>query len=157
MATKEKSANQEHAQKASDKNTSPHADNATREEQRFMSEHEGELSKSTLRARWVHSANEHEDHPGQTLATQSHEVIQHWAEERKAVPATVPGTEHGASVGVLRFNFPGYGGDSLQEITWDEWFKPFDERQLVFLFQEHQKSGNQSNFFHLDSPDREHD
>lgn len=113
------------------------------------------LSRSTKNAKWIDSPKEREDHHGQTLATRSHEVIQHWAEERKAVPATVPGTEHGDRAGVLRFNFPGHGGDDLQEISWEEWFKPFDERKLVFVFQQHLKNGNQSNFFHLDNPNRE--
>lgn len=146
MATKDKAAPRNQQEM-------PH--NATPEEQRFIEEHSDELSKSTLRARWVHSPSEHEEHAGQTLATRSHEVIQHWAEERKAIPATVPGSEHDGRLGVLRFNFPGYGGQSLQEISWDDWFKSFDERNLVFLFQEHQKAGNQSNFFRLDSPERE--
>jgi hypothetical protein len=30
----------------------------------------------------------------------------------------------------------------------------FDERNLAFAFQEHQKDGNLSNFFRLDNPDR---
>jgi len=34
-------------------------------------------------------------------------------------------------------------------------FKTFDERNLVFVFQEHQKAGNQSNFFRFDNPRRE--
>ena len=83
--------------------------------------------------------------------------VQRWAEEREAVPATVPGTEHGGRPGVLRFDFPGYGGKDLKEISWDDRFKTFDDRHLVFLFQQHMKNGDQSNFFHLDSPTREHD
>ncbi len=129
--------------------------NATPEEARFLKEHADELSRTTQRARWIHAPDEHEGHAGETLATRSHEVIQHWAEERKGAPATVPGTEHGDRLGVLRFNFPGYGGDKLQEVSWDEWFKTFDDRQLVFLFQEHKSSGDQSNFFRFDSPDRD--
>ena len=132
------------------------AENVTPEEARFIADHP-DLSASTKRARWIHNPNEKEDHPGQTLATQSHEVIKHWAEERGGKPATVPGTEHDGHPGVLRFNFPGYGGQSLEEISWDDWFKAFDERHLVFLFQQHMSNGNQSNFFHMDSPEREHD
>lgn len=58
---------------------------------------------------------------------------------------------------MLRFDFPGYGGQNLQAISWDDWFRTFDERELVFLFQEHQRAGNERNVFHLDSPDRGHD
>jgi hypothetical protein len=46
----------------------------------------------------------------------------------------VRGTEHERRPGVLRFDFPEYGGDDLEPIEWDDWFKSFDERQLVFFF-----------------------
>ncbi len=113
------------------------------------------LSPATRRARWIKTLNDHEDHQGQSLATQNHEVIKKWAEERGAKPAAVPGTEHQGHAGVLRFDFPGYGGQKLQQISWEDWFKAFDERKLVFLFQEHLKNGRQSNFFKFDSPYRE--
>ena len=60
------------------------------------------------------------------------------------------GQAQGAAVRFSRF-----GGKRLKQISWEEWFKTFDERELVFLFQEHLKNGNQSNFFRLDSPRRE--
>jgi hypothetical protein len=131
------------------------AKNLTPEDRRFLEAHRDQLSKTTLRAKWVHSPDEHEDRPGQTLATRSHEVIRRWAEERQATPATIPSTRHDGRPGVLRFDFPGYGGRRLEPISWDEWFRSFDERQLVFLFQEHKRDGRQSNFFRLDNPGRE--
>jgi hypothetical protein len=103
----------------------------------------------------ITSPEEHEDHPGQTLVTRNHDVIRRWAEERNATPATVPGTEHDDHPGVLRFDFPGYGGEDLQHISWDDWFRAFDERNLRFIFQEHKKDGAQSNFFRLENPERE--
>jgi len=129
--------------------------NATPEEIKFIERYADQLSASTKRAKWIHSPQEHEDRPGQTLATRNPEVIKHWAQERQAVPATVPGTEHGDHLGVLRFNFPGYGGRKLQEVNWDQWLKTFKDRNLVFLFQEHKKSGEMSNFFRFDNPSRE--
>ena len=131
------------------------ARNATSEDVAFMKKYADQLSPSTMRAKWIHSPQEHEDQHGQSLATRSPEVIKQWAEARKAVPATVPGTEHGNHLGVLRFNFPGYGGEKLQEVSWEQWMKTFQDRQLVFLFQEHQKDGTMSNFFRFDSPKRE--
>lgn len=104
-------------------------------------------------AKWINSPDEHEDHLGQTLATHNHDVIRRWAEERQATPSTVPGSEHEGHVGVLRFDFPGYRGDRLQHISWDEWFKAFDARNLVFLFQEHLRDGHHSNFFRLVNPE----
>ncbi|WAS94584.1 hypothetical protein [Nannocystis punicea] len=112
-------------------------------------------SRSTQRAKWIRSVDEHEDRPGQTLATRNHDVICRWAEARGANPATVSSTEHEGRAGVLRFDFPGFGGENLEEIEWEEWFKPFDERRLVFLYQEHKANGDTSTFFRLDNPNRE--
>lgn len=133
--------------------TSEKAKNATAEDRRFMEEH-AELSDSTKRARWIHATDEHQDHPGETLATRDHDVIKQWASERDATPSTVEGTAHGDQAGVLRFDFPS-GGSELKHISWDEWFESFDKRNLVFLYQEQLKNGNQSNFFRLDNPGRE--
>lgn len=132
------------------------ARNVTPEEAEFIRENAGELSKTTQSAKWVHSPDEHEDRAGQSLATRSHDVIQRWADERGARPATIEGAEGGERAGALRLDFPGYaGGGQLKEIAWEEWFRTFDERELVFLFQEHKRDGKQSNFFQLDSPERE--
>lgn len=133
------------------------AENLTKEDKEYINKYSNELSDTTKRAKWINAVGEKEDHPGQTLATRNPDVIKHWAEEREATPATVPGTEHGDHLGVLRLNFPGYGGKDLQEVSWDQWLKTVEDRKLVFLFQQHMKNGNQSNFFHFDSPLREHD
>jgi hypothetical protein len=114
----------------------------------------GKKAPETRGTRWIDSVEDHEEHAGQSLSTKNHEVIMRWAEERKAQPATVEGTEHEGRPGVLRFDFPGYAGE-LKAISWDEWFKTFDSRDLTFLYQEHLKNGNQSNFFKLTSPHRE--
>ncbi|MFB3816429.1 MAG: hypothetical protein ACE147_02085 [Candidatus Methylomirabilales bacterium] len=113
------------------------------------------LSRSAQRAKWVQGPDERGDRAGQTLATRSHEVIQRWAEQRNAKPATVEGSWHEERPGVLRFDFPGYGGRRLQEVSWDDWFRTFDDRKLVFLYQEEKRDGTQSNFFRFDSPERE--
>jgi hypothetical protein len=116
----------------------------------------GKESSSLKYAQRVDSADEHEERPGKTLVTQDHETIRRWAEERGAVPATIAGTEHDDHLGVLTFDF---GGDSeddrLRHVSWDEWFRTFDERGLRFIYQEHLKDGSQSNFFRLENPDRE--
>ena len=131
------------------------ATNLTREDRGFIEEHGDQLSRSTQNAKWIHSPEEHADRPGQTLATRSPEVIRAWAEERGGRPATAPGTEHDGRPGVLRITFAQEGNSRLEEISWDEWFRPFEERQLVFIYQETTSDGNQSNFFRLDSPERE--
>jgi hypothetical protein len=59
----------------------------------------------------------------------------------------VKGTGDTGDIGVLRLDFPGYsGGDSLQEISWEEFFEKFDERNLALLYQDETASGQKSNF-----------
>ena len=77
----------------------------------------------------------------------NHRRIREWAEERGAKPACVRGTGGKNDTGMIRLDFPGFsGGDSLQEISWDEWFKAFDENQLALLIQEETADGEKSNF-----------
>lgn len=113
------------------------------------------MSKRLKYSKWIESTNDHEDLKGQSLATRSHDVIRRWAEQRGAIPSAVQGTEQEGRPGALRLNFPGFGGDRLQEVNWDTWFATFDERRLVFVFQEHKTDGAISNFFRLDNPKRE--
>jgi hypothetical protein len=103
----------------------------------------------------ITSTDDKPERAGRSLVTTDHEVIRQWAKARKAVPATVGGTEHGNHLGVLRFDFPGYGGDSLTEVSWDDWLNTFDQRRLNFIYQEKLSNGKRSNFFQLESPDRE--
>jgi hypothetical protein len=95
------------------------------------------------------------ERPGQTLHTREHEKIRSWVQQRGGEPATVPGTKHGELFGVLRIDFPGYKGDNLERVSWDEWFGTFDARGLEFVYQEEKSDGERSNFFQLVSPDRE--
>ncbi len=108
-----------------------------------------------LREGYIVATKEGVEKPGVTLLTRNHDIIRRWAEARGAVPATVPGTEHDGHLGVLRFDFPGFGGRELKHVSWEEWFRAFDERNLVFVYQETTKDGTQSNFFRFDSPYRE--
>jgi len=76
-----------------------------------------------------------------------HEEIRRWAEVRGGQPACVEGTGDEGDIGVLRLDFPGYGGEeTLQHIGWDDWFNKFDGRELALLFQEQTAGGAQSNF-----------
>lgn len=113
-----------------------------------------ETSRSLQYAQEVTSPDDDPERPGRSLATTHHEVIKQWAEERGGVPATVEGTEHGDHLGVLRFDFGGKD-DKLRHVSWDEWFETFDARRLNFIYQEERSDGRQSNFFRLESPERE--
>ncbi|MGQ9681317.1 MAG: hypothetical protein ACUVX9_02140 [Anaerolineae bacterium] len=108
-----------------------------------------------LREGYIIASKSGEDRPGATRLTRNHRIIQQWAQARGGQPATVPGTEHDGHLGVLRFDFPGYGGRELRHVSWDEWFDAFDARHLAFVYQETRTDGTQSNFFRFDSPERE--
>jgi hypothetical protein len=67
-------------------------------------------------------------------ATTDHEEIRRWVEERGGWPACVKGTGGWEDPGLLRIDFPGYSGEeSLQKITWEEFFEKFEESGLAFL------------------------
>jgi hypothetical protein len=79
--------------------------------------------------------------------TFDHDEIRRWAEERNAKPASVRGTGGGGDIGMIRLDFPGYSGEgSLEQISWEDWFKKFDERNLALLYQETTAGGEKSNF-----------
>lgn len=111
-------------------------------------------SKSLKYSQEITSTEEEPEREGRSLATTHHEVIRQWAEERGGVPATVDGTEHGDHLGVLRIDFRDKD-TNLREVSWEEWFRTFDERRLNFIYQEQRTDGSQSNFFRLENPDRE--
>jgi hypothetical protein len=115
------------------------------------------MSSSLKYSQEITSTEDRPERAGRSLVTTDHEVIRQWAKARKAVPATVRGTEHGDHLGVLRFDFPGYTGDRLTEVSWDDWLATFDKRRLNFIYQQKLTSGKRSNFFQLQSPDGEDD
>lgn len=83
---------------------------------------------------------------GKSKQTTDHETIRHWAEQRGGKPAVVKGTEDGEGGGVLRINFPGGTEEALQDISWDDFFKTFDERNLVFVYQDNTADGRENRF-----------
>lgn len=70
-------------------------------------------------------------------ATTDHEFIRHWAEERGGTPSRVQGTGGEGDPGMIRIDFPGYSGrESLEPISWDEFFDKFEERNLALLYRD---------------------
>jgi ferritin-like metal-binding protein YciE len=88
--------------------------------------------------------------------TTDHEEIRRWAEERGAQPACVKDTYgRKGDTCVLRLDFPGYTGEeTLEHISWDEFFRIFDEQGLALVYQEHTADGKKSNFNKLVSRER---
>ena len=70
--------------------------------------------------------------------TTNHEEIRKWVEKRRGHPAVVAATENsgGRDGGLLRIDYDEPGGnddDRLHRITWDEFFRIFDQNGLAFL------------------------
>ena len=81
--------------------------------------------------------------------TTDHDEIRKWVEERGGHPAQVKDTE------LLRIDYPGFSGeDRLEEITWETFFKAFEENNLAFLYQDETKDGKQSRFSKLVDRDK---
>ena len=91
---------------------------------------------------------------GETKKTTDHDTIRKWVEERGGHPATVADTAEGDEPGILRIDFPGYSGKgSLEEISWEDFFDKFDEKNLAFLYQDEMRDGEESRFFKFVSRD----
>ena len=85
-----------------------------------------------------------------TTTTTDHDEIRKWVSERGGYPARVRETDKSGGSGVLRINYPGYTGEeTLEPITWTEFFKGFEKNKLAFLFQDETKSGKDSRFSKL--------
>lgn len=74
--------------------------------------------------------------------TIDHDEIRTWAEDRGGHPAVV-GSSRGAPEeggGMLRVSF---GGDdeNLEEVSWDEFFRMFDENDLAFVYEDTTSDG----------------
>ncbi len=94
---------------------------------------------------------------GKSGRTTDHEIIRRWIEERGGSPAAVKATESGNDPGLLRINFPGYSGENrLEDISWEDFFKKFDEKDLEFLYQDETRDGEMSRFWKFVSREGEH-
>lgn len=89
---------------------------------------------------------------GKSAKTTDHETIRRWVEERGGKPSTVRSTTGKNDTGLLRIDFPGRsnrGGkdeNTLEEISWEDFFEKFEEKKLAFLYQEKTKTGRESRF-----------
>ena len=74
-----------------------------------------------------------------------HDAIRAWAEAREARPSRVKATADGKGGGVLRFDF-GDKEEALEEISWDDFFRIFEDSELVLLEQDETSGGELSRF-----------
>jgi len=82
-----------------------------------------------------------EKHVTQAKTTTDHDEIRRWAEERGGRPSIVRTDGRG---GILRIDFQEPDAN-LASISWDEFFRIFEDRKLAFLYQE-EISGQTSRF-----------
>lgn len=71
-----------------------------------------------------------------STTTTDHNTIRQWVEEHDGVPMKVKNTEKGNSA-LLRIGFPDNkysDSDNLEEISWNDFFKIFDEKELALLY-----------------------
>jgi hypothetical protein len=71
--------------------------------------------------------------------TTDHQTIRNWAESKGGKPAAVDRTHKEGDVGIVRIMFPKAQQsehESLVEISWDEFFEEFEQRQLALLYDE---------------------
>ncbi len=79
--------------------------------------------------------------------THDHKKIQKWVEEREGIPAKIKGTGKSDDDGVLRIHFPEHSNsDNFEEISWEDFFAEFDEKELDFLYQDKKADGETSTF-----------
>jgi hypothetical protein len=87
---------------------------------------------------------------GESTSTTDHMEIRRWVEARGGRPAAVSRTRSDDDPGIIRIDFPGYSGeDSLESISWEEWFQKFEDGNLALVFQETTGEGERSNFNRL--------
>ena len=83
--------------------------------------------------------------------TVDHDAIRKWVEKHGGRPArvaaTAPGGSHAepGSAGILRIDF-GEPDESLEEISWNEFFDTFEKHKLALLYQDDQPGRQQSRF-----------
>jgi hypothetical protein len=103
---------------------------------RFLPRYVMSIAPRTYRNRFPKETN-----MARAQATTDHQVIRRWIETRKGHPSVVGATHtrQKGSTGLLRvdFNEP---EDTLEGISWDEFFDTFDSNNLAFLFQDEKQS-----------------
>jgi hypothetical protein len=71
--------------------------------------------------------------------TTDHAKIKKWAEKHGGKPTAVDSTHSKGDVGIIRLMFPKAphsDHDHLVEISWDEFFKEFEQRKLALIYEE---------------------
>ena len=69
--------------------------------------------------------------------TTDHALVRSWVEQHDGFPAHVSGSEGTGDGGMLRIGFEdAERPESLKELSWEEFFEEFDEKDLEFVYPE---------------------
>lgn len=80
--------------------------------------------------------------------TIEHRVVREWAEKRGLVPTTIRGTWGSDLPTPLQLTEPEADADPARiELTWDQFFEIFEDRQLAFTYQDDDVSGVPSQYY----------
>jgi hypothetical protein len=84
-----------------------------------------------------------------SITTTDHAVIKQWIEERNGKPTALRKNSNRGKDGasLLRIDFPGGAEDSLEAVSWEEFFDKFEKYELAFQFRRDEKSGETSFFY----------
>src|SRR5690606_30958020 len=105
--------------------------------------HQGNRSEPAAFSLNTAATTQLEDNPmSEAKTTTNHDEIRKWVEERDGRPSRVKTSGKG---GVLRIDFR-EPEESFEEISWDDFFKIFDENNLAFLHQDKTADGKTSRF-----------
>jgi hypothetical protein len=79
--------------------------------------------------------------------TTDHHEIRRWVEDVGGRPARARIAASGAATDVPRLDIPGEAkNENLEPISWDDWFRKFDEAGLALLYEERGPDGSGSTF-----------
>lgn len=75
--------------------------------------------------------------------TINHDEIKKWIDERRGKPVKIKDTDS-----FLRIDFPGFSEKGkFDELSWEDFFRIFDENHLALIYQEKTADGKESRFF----------
>lgn len=135
----------ERDQKASDKPAQAIASGQPKKAKSGNGSKSGSSSKSGNASRTSSKTQDSGGHAAER--TTDHDKIRAWVEARNGHPSVVKSSHDTAEGGgILRIDFD-KPEPSLEPVSWDEFFKIFEERKLAFLYQERTADGKPSRFF----------
>lgn len=84
-----------------------------------------------------------------SVCTTDRDTIRRWVEKRRGRPAAIRARSRGDyEAAPPRIDFPEYRSTGvLRRISWDEFFRKFEEKQLAFVYQDETPTGEMSRFF----------